>query len=198
MHPYTTNWFLTGKAPQRTGNAHSNLCPYSQFQTGTKPIFLGVGNDRQFQRFCAEITRPDLAQDKRFRTNADRVVNRDALHEIIEAALAELDGDAVCTALLDRGVPCGVVQDVPDVLTHPHTAHRGMIRTMGDYRGIFNAIRMSRTPATLRRTPPALRRGQSRGAGRGRLQRRPRSTRSSPKAPCSRTCAARPRIDGPA
>ena len=47
-----------------------------------------------------------------------------------------------------------MVQEVPDVLTHPHTAHRGMIRTMGDYRGIFNAIRMSRTPATLRRTPP--------------------------------------------
>ena len=84
MHPYTTNWFLTGKAPQRTGNAHPNLCPYSQFATRTKPIFLGVGNDRQFQRFCAEIKRPDLAQDKRFRTNADRVVNRDALHEIIE------------------------------------------------------------------------------------------------------------------
>jgi formyl-CoA transferase len=40
------------------------------------------------------------------------------------------------------------------MLTHPHTAHRDMILEDGDYRGIANAIKMSRTPAKLRRTPP--------------------------------------------
>jgi crotonobetainyl-CoA:carnitine CoA-transferase CaiB-like acyl-CoA transferase len=154
MHPYTANWILTGKAPQRTGNIHPNLCPYSQFHTRTKPIFVGVGNDRQFQRFSAEIGRPELAQDPRFRTNADRVENRDALHVVIETALGAVDGAAIATRLLDRGVPCGVVEDVPDVMNHPHTAHRGMIRTLGDYRGVFNAISLSRTPPDLRRAPP--------------------------------------------
>ncbi|HUZ72079.1 MAG TPA: CoA transferase [Stellaceae bacterium] len=154
MHPYATNWFMSGKAPQRTGNAHPNLCPYDQFRTRTKPIFLGVGNDRQFQRFCAEIERPELARDPRFATNADRVANRAALRAAIEDVLAAFDGDDLCMRLLERGVPCGVVQEVPDVLTHPHTRHRNMICEMDEYRGVFNAIKMSRTPASLRRKPP--------------------------------------------
>jgi formyl-CoA transferase len=154
MHPYTTNWFMTGQTPRRIGNEHPNLCPYDQFPTRTKPIFIGCGNNRQFQRFCAAIERPELARDARFLDNADRVVNRAALRAEIEDILARFDGDALCTMLLERGVPCGVVQDVPDVLTHPHTVHRGMICESGEYRGISNAIKLSRTPATLRRTPP--------------------------------------------
>jgi len=154
MHPYNTNYFLTGKAPQRTGNAHPNLVPYDQFPTRTKAIFLGVGNNRQFQRFCAEIGRPELARDPRFTDNADRVVNRAALRAAIEGVLAALDGEALCLRLLDRGVPCGVVETVPDVLEHPHTRHRGMIVELDDYRGVANAIKMSRTPARVRRKPP--------------------------------------------
>ena len=153
-HPYATNWFLSGASPQRTGNAHPNLCPYDQFATRTKPIFLGVGNNRQFARFCAEIGRPELAREARFKDNADRVAHRAELRAAIEGILASLDGDELCARLLDRGVPCGVVQTIPDVLGHPHTAHRGMICETDGYRGVANAIKMSRTPARLRRTPP--------------------------------------------
>lgn len=154
LHPYAANWFLSGKAPQRTGNAHPNVAPYDQFRTKTKRIFLAVGNNRQFARFCAEIKRPDLAEDPRFRENRDRATNRSELRQEIEAALATLDGEALTMRLLDRGVPCGVVQDLPDALNHPHTKHRDMIYERGDYRGIGNPVKLSRTPAGLRRTPP--------------------------------------------
>lgn len=153
-HPYATNWFLSGNAPRRLGNAHPNLYPYDQFRTRTKPIYVGVGNNRQFQRFCGEIGRPDLARDKRFLDNRDRVTNRGELRAEIEAILAAQDGEAICTRLLERGVPCGVVESVPDVLMHPQTAARGAIVELGDYRGIANAIRMGRTPARVRRPPP--------------------------------------------
>jgi formyl-CoA transferase len=154
LHPYGANWFLNHKPHARTGNAHPNVAPYDQFRTRTKRIFLAVGNNRQFARFCAEIGRPEIAQDARFRDNADRVANGGALREVIEAALAEVDGEALTTRLLDRGVPCGVVQEVPDVLTHPHTHHRGMIYEDGDYTGIGSAAKLSRTPPALRRVPP--------------------------------------------
>jgi crotonobetainyl-CoA:carnitine CoA-transferase CaiB-like acyl-CoA transferase len=153
-HPYATNWFLTGKAPTRLGNAHPNLAPYDQFPTMTKPIYVGCGNNRQFQRLCAEIGRPELAQDRRFKDNADRVTNRSDLRAELEGILASHDGEAVCARLLERGVPCGVVESIPDVLTHPHTVARGSIVEQDEYRGIANAIRMSRSPATLRRKPP--------------------------------------------
>jgi crotonobetainyl-CoA:carnitine CoA-transferase CaiB-like acyl-CoA transferase len=153
-HPYATNWFMTGKAPARMGNGHPNLYPYDQFRTRTKPVYVGCGNNRQFQRFCAEIGRPDLAQDKRFTDNRDRVGNRAALREAVEDILASQDGEALCARLLERGVPCGVVESIPDVLTHPQTLARGMIVELDDYKGVANPIRMSRTPARLRRKPP--------------------------------------------
>jgi crotonobetainyl-CoA:carnitine CoA-transferase CaiB-like acyl-CoA transferase len=154
LHPYAANWFLSRKAPMRTGNAHPNVSPYDQFHTQTKRIFLAVGNNRQFARFCTEIGRPDLVEDARFRDNRDRVVNRQALRQEIEGALAAIDGEALTTRLLDRGVPCGVVQDLPDVLTHPHTRHRGMVMEEGDYQGLGAPVKLSRTPASFRRMPP--------------------------------------------
>jgi crotonobetainyl-CoA:carnitine CoA-transferase CaiB-like acyl-CoA transferase len=154
LHPYAANWFLSRKAPKRTGNAHPNVSPYDQFHTKTKRIFLAVGNNRQFARFCAEIGRADLAEDARFRDNRDRVVNRQALRQEIEGALAAIDGEALTTSLLDRGVPCGVVQDLPDVLTHAHTRHRGMVMEEGEYQGLGAPVKLSRTPASLRRLPP--------------------------------------------
>ena len=153
-HPYATNWFMSGTAPTRMGNGHPNLYPYDQFATKTKPIFVGVGNNRQYQRFCAEIGRPDLALDARFTENRDRLANRAPLRAAIEDILAAQDGEEVCARLLKRGVPCGVVETIPDVFTHPQTLARGMIVEDGDYKGVANAIRMSRTPARVRRKPP--------------------------------------------
>jgi crotonobetainyl-CoA:carnitine CoA-transferase CaiB-like acyl-CoA transferase len=153
-HPYATNWFMTGKAPTRLGNAHPNLAPYDQFPTKTKSIYVGCGNNRQFARLCAEIGKPELAQDPRFTNNGDRVVNRSALRAELEGCLAQQDGEALCLRLLERGVPCGVVETIPDVLSHPHTRHRGDIWELDGYKGVGNAIRMSRTPAGVRRKPP--------------------------------------------
>jgi crotonobetainyl-CoA:carnitine CoA-transferase CaiB-like acyl-CoA transferase len=154
LHPYAANWFLSGKPPQRTGNQHPNVSPYDQFRTRTKRIFLAIGNNRQFARFCAEIGRQELVEDKRFRDNKDRVVNRAALRQEIEGAMAAIDGEALTMRLLDRGVPCGVVQELPDVLTHPHTRHRAMVYEQGEYRGVGAPLKLSRTPPGLRRLPP--------------------------------------------
>jgi crotonobetainyl-CoA:carnitine CoA-transferase CaiB-like acyl-CoA transferase len=154
LHPYAANWFLAQKPPKRTGNAHPNVSPYDQFRTKTKPIFLAVGNNRQFARLCAAIGRPDLAEDRRFCDNKDRVTNRAALRQELETALAAIEGEALTLKLLDRGVPCGLVQDLPGALTHPHTKHRNMIYERGDYRAVGNPVKMSRTPPSLRRTPP--------------------------------------------
>jgi crotonobetainyl-CoA:carnitine CoA-transferase CaiB-like acyl-CoA transferase len=153
-HPYATNFFLSGNAPTRMGNGHPNLYPYDQFRTKTNPIYVGVGNNRQFQRFCAEIGRSELARDPRFADNSDRVTNRAELRAAVEDILAAQDGEAVCKRLLERGVPCGVVASIPDVLTHPQTVERGSIVERDGYRGVANAIRMSRTPATVRSLPP--------------------------------------------
>jgi crotonobetainyl-CoA:carnitine CoA-transferase CaiB-like acyl-CoA transferase len=154
LHPHAANWFMNGKPPQRTGNAHPNIYPYDALATGTDPIFLAVGNDRQFAALCTCIGCPELAEDARYRDAGARSVNREALKQQLEAVLAAYDGRALVDQLMAAGVPAAPVLPVDAALTHPHTAHRGMVVEMeGGYRGLGAPVKLSRTPASYRHPP---------------------------------------------
>ena len=153
LHPHAANWFMSGKIPRRTGNAHPNIYPYDVIHTGGTAIFLAVGNDRQFRLMCQHIGQPALAQDERFATAGQRSVHRAALKALLEQAFATLDGAALADELMAIGVPAAAVQDVRQALTHPHTVHRDMVVRMGDYQGLGAPVKLGRTPATYRHAP---------------------------------------------
>jgi len=154
LHPHAANWFTDGKTPQRTGNAHPNIYPYDALRTGTDPVFLAVGNDRQFASLCQCIGAPDLAQDARFADARSRSVHRAALKDTLESLLQAFDGRELVDTLMARGVPAAPVLTVDAALAHPHTAHRGMLVEMADgYRGIGSPIKLQRTPASYRHAP---------------------------------------------
>ena len=153
LHPHAANWFMSGKIPRRTGNAHPNIYPYDVIHTGGTAIFLAVGNDRQFRLMCQHIGQPALAQDERFATAGQRSVHRAALKALLEQAFATLDGATLADELMAIGVPAAAVQDVRQALTHPHTVHRDMVVRMGDYQGLGAPVKLGRTPATYRHAP---------------------------------------------
>jgi crotonobetainyl-CoA:carnitine CoA-transferase CaiB-like acyl-CoA transferase len=155
LHPHAANWFADGREPGLTGNAHPNIYPYDAFPTSTAPIFLAVGNDRQFELFCRHLDVPALAKDERYATAGARSTNRAALRDELVALLARQDGPALAEALMGIGVPCAPVLSVSAALQHPHTAHREMVVRLGDYTGVASPIKLSRTPATYRLAPPA-------------------------------------------
>lgn len=154
LHPHAPNYFRSGKLPKLTGNDHPNISPYSAYATATRPVYLAVGNNGQFAKLCAEIGAPEIAGDPRFATNADRVVNRDALREELERAMADSDGAELGERLIAAGVPAGPILTVGESLGHPHTAHRGMTVEIGDYRGLGAPAKPADTPASFRRPPP--------------------------------------------
>ena len=154
MHPHIPNYLLSGKMPRLTGNAHPNICPYDSYPTQTVDVFLAVGNDRAFRRLCEELEQPELADDPRFKSNPDRLVNRDALTEILQDLLKDRDGEALCAKLLSIGVPAGPVRNLEQVMTHPHTLHRGMAAKEDGYEGWGIPIKFSRTPGSIARKPP--------------------------------------------
>ncbi|MBC7729594.1 MAG: CoA transferase [Microbacteriaceae bacterium] len=155
LHPQGANWFLDGKTPQRSGNAHPNIYPYDCMATATEPVFLAVGNDRQFALLCKHLGVPQLAADERFATAGHRSVNRGLLKADLEALMRQHDGPALAQALVALGVPCAPVLTVPAALQHPHTRHRGMLVELPGYRGIGSPIKLSRTPASYRTAPLA-------------------------------------------
>ncbi|MCX8133429.1 MAG: CoA transferase [Roseococcus sp.] len=154
LHPHAANYFLGGKRPVATGNPHPNLAPYAKFRTRTCEIFVGCGNDPTFRKFCAFLGLEELAQDPRFATNGQRVVNRAALAEILEARFAEEDGHELCRRMLAAGLPAGPVLHVDEAMAQPHTAHRAMITEKDGFVGLGTPIKLSRTPGGTRAAPP--------------------------------------------
>ena len=156
LHPHAANWFLDQRTPQRSGNAHPNIYPYDSFATGSEPIFLAVGNDRQFAILCRHLGEPALTEDPRFASAGARSVNRDALKIELERLLASHECNVLADALVQAGVPCAPVLSVPQALQHPHTAHRRMVVELpGGCKGIGAPIKLSRTPASYRFAPLA-------------------------------------------
>jgi formyl-CoA transferase len=154
LHPHLPNFYLSGKVAGRSGNAHPNITPYDVFATRDAPLFLAVGNNRQFATLCETIGQPGLADDPRYATNKDRSAHRDALKADLEAAMAGFDCGPLAERLVKAGVPCGAVRTIDQVMADPHTHHRGMVVDIGAYRGTGSPIKMSRTPASYRLAPP--------------------------------------------
>lgn len=156
LHPHASNWFISGNPPRRSGNAHPNIVPYDKYPTRTCEVFLGIGNNGQFRKFCDYLGKPDLATDHRFADNSDRIANRTVLRELLEAELSHVDGHVLCENLIAAGVPAGPVLSIPDVLTHSHTLHREMAITTDTYTGTGIPIKLSRTPGKITSAPPTF------------------------------------------
>jgi len=156
MHPHAPNYFLNGKVPSRTGNDHPNISPYSVYATKTQPIFLAIGNDRQFAKLCEMIGASGISSDPRFLTNGDRVTNRDDLRTELEAALANHDGPPLAEKMIAGGVPCGPLLNTEEALAHPHTAHREMVVSIDEYKGLGAPAKLEASPASYRHRPPGL------------------------------------------
>ncbi len=154
MHPHAANYFMHGKPPSLTGNEHPNLVPYATFPTKTDNIFIGVGNDGTFRKLAKEIGKPELGTDPRFARNKDRIANREALRAELAAVFSQHEAEPLCNRLLAAGLPAGPVQKIDQALTNAHTIHRGDIIAKDWYKGVASPIRMDRTKASLRRTPP--------------------------------------------
>lgn len=153
LHPHAANWFMSGKLPALSGNAHPNISPYDLYASKTRPVFLAVGNDGQFRRLAEILDRTELAADPRFKSNGDRVQNREALTQALGAQIAQWDGEELCRRLLDAGVPAGPANNVAEVLTDAHTQHREMVVENDDYRGVGLPIKFGRTPGGARCAP---------------------------------------------
>lgn len=155
LHPHVSNVVNGGRAI-RTGNGHPNIVPYDLFPTGTVPLFLAVGNDRQFRTLCAELGLAELGTDPRYATNGDRVVNRDSLREALLPPLSTKDGLPFFQRLMSLGVPCAPVLTVDEALALDHTKTREMVVELDGYRGPGIAVKLDRTPGSVRLPPPTI------------------------------------------
>ena len=116
-----------GVQPPKCGSSHESLCPYQAFEAADGPIMIGVANDNLWRKFCGVTGLSALADDPKFRTNADRVSHRNEVLRHVKAALAANSVKHWNDALTAVGVPCSPINTLAQLLDHPHTAASGMI-----------------------------------------------------------------------
>ena len=157
------NYLTGGAVPQRLGNEHPNIVPYSVVPAADGFFILAVGNDGQFVKFCQFAGAPELAGDPRFVTNDARVRNRDELYRLLPALTRAKPQAAWVDGLAKLGVPCGPVNDIGQVFADPQVQARGMqialphpLAGKGTVDLIGNPLRLSATPVAYRRAPPTL------------------------------------------
>jgi crotonobetainyl-CoA:carnitine CoA-transferase CaiB-like acyl-CoA transferase len=110
------NALVTGKDPERYGNAHPNIVPYQDFETASGRIAIAAANDGLFRAFCEAIGRQGLLGDERFATNAGRVEHRRELIPLLQDSLRERPAEEWVELLDAAGVPVGKVRSVPEAL----------------------------------------------------------------------------------
>ncbi len=124
-------YLANGEVPKRYGSGVEQIVPYQALAAADGHIMVAAGNDNLFRRLCTAIGRPGLAEDPRFRTNSDRVVNRGALIVILSDLFAA-EPIAVWAARLDgAGIPNGPIQTVDQVVADAQTAALGIVQRLG-------------------------------------------------------------------
>ena len=172
-----TAHLVTGAVPGPLGTRHPNIAPFQVFEAGDGDrLVICAGHDDVFEKVCAVLGAPALAQDPRFLTTDSRRVHVDDLdHELTSLLRARSAGEWL--DLLERaGVPCAPVNTVADTVRMPQVAARHMVVDIADPKigtlGVAgNPIKMSGVPEReTRRPPPEL--DADRAAILARLRRR--------------------------
>jgi crotonobetainyl-CoA:carnitine CoA-transferase CaiB-like acyl-CoA transferase len=148
----------TGTVPEKTGPYFSFLSPYGMYAGRDREFYVGISNDRMYQRFCVAIGRADLAEDPRYLANVDRVRLRDELHAVLIPYFKTRDAAEWVDACLEAGVPASLVNDMSEVVDQEQARERDMIVETG-IDGVRTAgipIKLERTPGEVRRAAPAL------------------------------------------
>jgi crotonobetainyl-CoA:carnitine CoA-transferase CaiB-like acyl-CoA transferase len=154
------NYLISGRVPQRIGNAHANIVPYQVFAAADGQLVLAVGNDGQFAKFC-EAAGSSLHQDPRFRKNADRVRNRSVIVPLLEEIMRRRTVGEWVALLEPIGVPVGPINDLAHVFAHSQVQSRGLRLDLphplaGTVPSVASPIRMSATPVRYAAAPPTL------------------------------------------
>ena len=141
------HYWHQGELPQRVGMRHHYVTPYGPFQAGDgRYVNFAVASARDWDVFCRVVLeRPDLLADERFATVSGRRTHREELEAEVERLFSEHESAFWFDRLEQAELPYGEVRNIDEVLAHPQTAARGMVREVdspvGRVRVIANPIR---------------------------------------------------------
>jgi crotonobetainyl-CoA:carnitine CoA-transferase CaiB-like acyl-CoA transferase len=158
---HLVGYLADGTVPSRQGTVFPMVAPYQVFPTRDGELMIAAGNDRLFLALCGVLDLDELVADPRFRTNPDRVANRDTLVALLSGRLGERDSADWLERLTEAGVPAAPVADVEDVVNAEQTKALGILQPVPHPQ--IEGLRLPALPISLdgnrlghRRPPPRV------------------------------------------
>ena len=148
--------------PRRNGSHHFAVAPLGVFNGKQVPILIMASTDHQFTYLCRAMGRPELAEDARYRSNAERMARVEELTRLIQEWFDSMPNDEEIFRLFDEHrVPYAPVLTIEQAMAHPHLRERGVVRKINDrFLGEFDVpgfpLRFSQHPPRPLRDAPTL------------------------------------------
>jgi crotonobetainyl-CoA:carnitine CoA-transferase CaiB-like acyl-CoA transferase len=149
-----TDALETGNVPRRYGTAFPLIAPYEVFATQDGELMIAAANDRLFAQLCEGIGLPELVDDGRFRTNPDRLANREALLPPIRERLAQEPSAHWLTVL--EGIPVAPVQNVVQAAEHEQTQASGILQELAGVETLALPLQIDAERVAHDSPPPLL------------------------------------------
>jgi crotonobetainyl-CoA:carnitine CoA-transferase CaiB-like acyl-CoA transferase len=139
---YPHFWWHRRETPKRTGMRHPLFVPYGpHFASDGRLVNLAVLSPEHWEAFCSEVLeRPDLHADERWATMEGRAGGRVELEPVIENAFRERPAAEWLERLERAGIPCGAVNELPDVMEHPQLLHNRLVTEVASPVGTIPSI----------------------------------------------------------
>lgn len=150
-----------GTEPIPLGTANRMSAPYQAVKSKDGYFVMGATNQKLWTQLCETLNRKELLDDPRFRTNPDRLANREVLIEELEKSFVTRTSDEWVEGLLAVGIPAGTMYTYPEAFESEHGRHRHMRMEIdhpieGKVSNIGFAVKLSGTPQQVRLHPPLL------------------------------------------
>jgi crotonobetainyl-CoA:carnitine CoA-transferase CaiB-like acyl-CoA transferase len=166
----TTAWWLSyhiagllgsGEVPGRNGTAAPFLAPYELFETADRQLMVCAGNDGMFHALCRALEVPELVDEPAYRSNSDRVANRQRLHVLLEERLRQRSAAEWHATLLEHSVPCSPVSTIDEFVNDSQLAALGLLQPVEhqhipDLRLVGSPLHLDGERPTTNLPPPTL------------------------------------------
>lgn len=119
-----------GEIPKRVGSKHPRITPFQAYSTADHPVVIAAEGDRDWRSFCEELGLDDIMDDPRFATNEARVARYREFEALASKAIAKRSSAELLAALAARGIPCGPVNTIPEVLEENYVKERRLVSTV--------------------------------------------------------------------
>lgn len=161
MDLQAARYTMDDEIPEQEGNNHPTNTPTGVFQTNDGLINIQASADHLFKRMCDTIGAPEIYENKNYKTNKSRTLNRQNINDAIDVYTIKRSTDFWVEAFAKAGVPCGPIHNMQQVFDDPQVKILNMSPEiqhprLGPLKVVGQAAKLARTPQTMHSPTPEL------------------------------------------